>query len=201
MQNQNVLSDFLFVNMGALQRTVSKIVLVILGIGLLVATAKVKIPLPPSPVPITLTTFAVLSIGASYGARLGFVTIAGYLAIGMLGFDVFANSSDANGGLEYMLGGTGGYLVGFLLASIFLGWSAKRGWDRSPMKMAAAMLAGNALIYIPGLLWLRDFANSWAQTLDWGFWPFLVGDGLKLALAAIIFPATWKLVRSMREQS
>lgn len=199
MVNDSVLTDFLQPKSGTLTRVISKTLLVVFGIGLLVATAKVKVPLWPSPVPITLTTFAVLTIGASYGAILGVATITGYLFLGLLGLDVFTNSSNALNGLEYMIGGTGGYLFGFLLASFFLGWSAKRGWDRSPVKIAAAMLAGNILIYVPGLIWLRGVAESWAQTLEWGFWPFLVGDGLKLALAAIIFPAIWNIVASVRQ--
>ena len=99
---------------------------------------------------ISLGTFAVLTIGAAYGPRLGLVTILGYLAIGALGFDVFAGSSAEKHGLAYMLGGTGGYLVGYLLAMLALGFAARRGWDRSVPGMAAAMLVGNVLIYVAG---------------------------------------------------
>src|SRR5687767_11211187 len=97
-------------------------VLVVLGIVALTLAAKVAVPLWPSPVPITLGTFAVLTIGAAYGPRLGLATILGYLAIGALGFDVFAGSSAETNGIAYMLGGTGGYLVGYVLATLALGY-------------------------------------------------------------------------------
>jgi biotin transport system substrate-specific component len=175
-----------------------RIALVVVGIAALTIAAKIKVPLPGTPVPVTLGTFAVLSIGAAYGARLGLVTMLGYLAIGAAGFDVFAGSSAEKNGLAYMAGGTGGYLAGYLLATLALGWAARQGWDRKVGLMALAMLAGNALIYLPGLLWLRGFADSWAQTLDWGITPFLIGDALKLALAALLFPAVWKLIGQAR---
>lgn len=179
-------------------RLAKQAVLVVLGIAALAIAAKIKFPLPPSPVPVTLGTLAVLSVGAAYGPRLGLVTILGYMLVGALGFDVFAGSSAEKAGLAYMMGGTGGYLLGYVLATLALGWAARAGWDRSVVRMGAAMLVGNALIYVPGLLWLSGFAESWAQTLDWGITPFLVGDALKLALAAVLFPALWKLVGNAR---
>lgn len=177
---------------------VKQVALVIAGIALLALTAKIKVMVPPSPVPITLTTFAVLTIGAAYGPRLGFVTVLGYLIIGALGFDVFAGSSAEASGLSYMMGGTGGYLAGYLLATLALGWAARAGWDRSVGRMALAMLIGNALIYVPGLLWL-GLLYGWDQPiLAWGLTPFLVGDAMKLALAALLLPAAWALVGRAR---
>lgn len=184
--------------------------LVIAGIAALAVAAKIQVQMWPSPVPITLTTFAVLTIGAAYGPRLGLVTILGYLLIGALGFDVFAGSSGETNGLAYMLGGTGGYLVGYALAGAALGWAARRGWDRSVGLMALAMLIGSALIYLPGIAWLHyligsaglfdpaAFGSVWDQTLAWGVTPYLIGDALKLALAALVLPALWKLVGSAR---
>ena len=121
-------------------------------------------PVWPSPVPITLGTFAVLTIGAAYGPRLGLVTILAYLAIGALGFDVFAGSSAEKNGLAYMLGGTGGYLVGYALAVLVLGFAARRGWDRSVPGMAAAMLVGNVVIYAAGLAWLTSWSPAASST-------------------------------------
>jgi len=192
-----VLTDLLGASEGAALR-LRQAVLVVLGVAALAIAAKIRVPMWPSPVPITLGTFAVLTIGAAYGARLGLVTILAYMAIGALGFDVFANSSAEKNGLAYMLGGTGGYLLGFVLATGFLGFAARRGWDRSVVKMALAMLVGNALIYVPGLLWLHQFTTGWAQTLQWGFTPYLIGDAIKLALAALLFPAIWKLAGRAR---
>ena len=186
-----------------------RLVLVALGIAALAIAAKISVPMWPSPVPITLGTFAVLTIGAAYGPRLGLATILGYLAVGALGFDVFAGSSADKTGLAYMLGGTGGYLVGYVLATLALGVAARRGWDRSVGGMALAMLAGNLLIYIPGALWLNHlivgglfdptkFGSAWEQTMAWGVTPYLIGDAIKLALAALVVPGLWKLVGSAR---
>ncbi len=172
--------------------------LVAFGVAALAVAAKIKAPIWPSPVPITMGTFAVLSLGAAYGARLGLVTILAYLAVGALGYDVFATSSAESNGLAYMLGGSGGYLLGYVLATAALGFAAARGWDRSVWRMALALLVGNALIYVPGLVWLHQFTSGWAQTLEWGLTPFLIGDALKLALAAALLPACWKAVGAAR---
>jgi biotin transport system substrate-specific component len=169
--------------------------MVVLGIALLAASAKVQVFLPGNPVPITMGTFGVLTIGAAYGARLGLITVLGYLALGALGASVFAGQE---AGLTYMMGGTGGYLIGYALAAAALGHFARRGWDRSIAWMALAMLIGNVLIYLPGLLWLHQFASGWAQTLEWGITPFLLGDALKLALAALLVPGLWKLLGRAR---
>ncbi|MEL6280009.1 MAG: biotin transporter BioY [Pseudomonadota bacterium] len=96
---------------------VKRVALIVVGVAALAIAAKIKVPMWPSPVPITLGTLAVLSIGAAYGPRLGAATLVAYLLIGALGFDVFASSSAEKNGLAYMLGGTGGYLAGYLLAS------------------------------------------------------------------------------------
>ncbi len=175
---------------------VKQAALVAAGIAALAVSAKIMVPMLP--VPMSMGTFAVLTIGAAYGARLGLVTIFGYMLIGMLGFDVFAKSTAELNGFEYMMGSTGGYLVGFVLATIALGMLAARGWDRSPVKMAGAMLIGNALIYLPGLLWLGALYGFDKPILAWGLTPFLVGDAVKLALAAVLLPALWKLVGRAR---
>ena len=177
---------------------VKRIVLVVAGIFALAIAAKIKLPIPPSPVPVTMGTFAVLTIGAAYGPRLGLITIFGYMLIGALGFDVFASSSAEVNGLTYMMGGTGGYLVGYVLATLAMGYLARIGWDRNVFKMGASMLISNALIYIPGILWLA-YLYTWEKPiLEWGLTPSLIGDGMKLALAALIVPALWKLIGSAR---
>lgn len=172
--------------------------LILGGILAIAVLAKIRVPIWPSPVPITMQTFGVLLIGAAYGPRLGLATMAGYLAVGALGFDVFTSSSAELNGLAYMAGGTGGYLAGYLLATLVLGLAARRGLDRRVPALAAGMLLATALIYLPGLLWLRGFAEGWGQTLTWGLTPFLVGDALKLALAALLVPAAWRLVGDAR---
>ncbi|MCO4848880.1 MAG: biotin transporter BioY [Yoonia sp.] len=177
-------------------RLAKQAALVLVGIAALAIFAKIKVPM--FPVPITMGTFAVLTIGAAYGPRLGLATIIGYMLVGALGFDVFAGSSAEASGLTYMIGGTGGYLVGYVLATCALGMAARAGWDRSVGKMALAMLIGNALIYIPGLIWLGQLYGWDQPILAWGLTPFLIGDVLKLALAAVLVPGLWKLLGNAR---
>lgn len=193
--NDKVLTEAFGPSEGTALR-IKQVALVILGIIALAIFAKIKIPMWP--VPITMGTFAVLSIGAAYGPRLGLATIVGYMIIGALGFDVFATSSAEANGLTYMMGSTGGYLVGYVLATLALGFAARAGWDRSIVLMAVAMLIGNAMIYLPGVAWLGQL-YGWDQPIvAMGLTPFLLGDALKLALAAIAVPALWKLVGAAR---
>ena len=177
-------------------KLIKQAILVVAGIVALAVFAKIKVPMWP--VPITMGTFAVLTIGAAYGPRLGLATIMGYMIVGALGFDIFAGSSAEKFGLEYMMGGTGGYLVGYVLATLALGWFARAGWDRARGNMAVAMLVGNALIYIPGLLWLGTLYGWDKPILEWGLTPFLVGDAIKLALATLIVPGLWSLIGRAR---
>lgn len=194
MQNR-VLSDLLNSD-DKLTLRARQVLMVTVGILLLAVAAKIKVPMWP--VPITMGTFAVLAVGAAYGARLGLVTILGYMIVGALGFDVFAGSSAQAYGLTYMMGGTGGYLVGYVLATVVLGALAQRGWDRSVGWMALAMLIGNAVIYLPGLAWLGQLYGWDKPILQWGLTPFLLGDAIKLALAAVLLPAVWKLIDRAR---
>ncbi len=193
--NKAVLAEVFGPSAGTALR-VKQAVLVLVGITLLAVAAKISIPMIP--VPITMGTFAVLTIGAAYGPRLGLVTILGYMIVGAAGFDVFAGSTAESNGLTYMMGSTGGYLVGYVLATLALGFAASKGLDRSVIDMAAAMLVGNALIYVPGLLWLGTLYGWDQPILQWGFTPFLVGDVLKLALAALLVPAIWKMIGNAR---
>lgn len=169
-----------------------KAALVVVGVFYLAVFSKIVVPMWP--VPITMGTFAILSLSAAYGARLGLFTIGAYLFVGALGFDVFAGSSSGVQGIAYMMGPTGGYLFGYILAALLMGALAQKGWDRSPLKMAVAMLLGNAVIYVPGLLWLGAIYGWDKPILAWGLYPFLVGDLVKLALAAMMLPAAWKIV-------
>jgi biotin transport system substrate-specific component len=190
------LAEAIFPQTGLALR-VKQLVLVAAGIAALVLAAKIKIPM--FPVPMTMGTFAVLSIGAAYGTRLGLATILGYMMIGALGFDVFAGSSAEVSGLSYMMGSTGGYLVGYVLAVVALGALARKGWDRARGKMALALVIGNGLIYVPGLIWLTVLYGLEAPILSWGLTPFLLGDVVKLALAALLLPALWSLVGRARK--
>jgi len=168
------------------------VTLAILGTLLLTLSAKVQVPFYP--VPMTMQTFVVLVIGMAFGWRLGGATLLLYMAEGAAGLPVFAGTPEKGIGLAYMLGGTGGYLIGFVMAAAICGWLAERGWDRRLVTTAAAMLIGNIVIYLPGLLWLGTLFGWDKPIFEWGLTPFLLGDLTKLALAAIVLPAAWKLV-------
>jgi biotin transport system substrate-specific component len=176
-----------------------QVALLILGVVALTIAAKIRVPMWP--VPITMGTFAVLTIGAAYGARLGGVTLLAYLALGALGLNVFAGTGEGASGLAYMAGPTGGYLLGYLVAAVVMGKLAERGWDKSVASMAGALLLGSAIIYAFGLPWMAHlFAaeKGMAWVMQWGMTNFLLGDALKLVLAAMLIPAAWKLVGSAR---
>jgi biotin transport system substrate-specific component len=162
-------------------------------IGSLLIWQAAKIQIPFYPVPMTMGTFAVFVIGMAYGWRLGTATVLLYLAEGLMGLPVFAGTPEKGIGLAYMLGGTGGYLVGYVLAAASVGILAERGWDKNILTSALAMLIGNVFIYVPGLLWL-GILHGWDKPIfQWGLTPFLFGDFTKLALAAVLMSLTWKV--------
>jgi len=121
------------------------------------------------------------------------------MLIGALGFDVFAGSSAEVSGVTYMMGGTGGYLVGYVLAVLALGALARRVGTGRGAKWLWPMVLGNVLIYVPGLIWLTVLYGVDAPILAWGLTPFLLGDLVKLALAALLLPALWSLVGGARK--
>ena len=163
--------------------------LVVLGSLLLWASAKVSVPFWP--VPITLQTFAVLLIGLSFGARLATATLALYLCQGAMGLPVFQGTPEKGVGLIYMMGPTGGYLLGFLLAAALAGWLADRGAGRRIVPAIGAALIATALIYLPGVLWLGSVVGWDKPVLELGLYPFILADVLKALLAALIVSATW----------
>jgi biotin transport system substrate-specific component len=165
------------------------VLLAVLGSAIVAVAAQVNIPMQP--VPLTLQTLAVLAIGGAYGSRLGAATLALYAIEGAAGLPVFA---EMKSGLATIAGPSGGYIIGFILAAGLVGWLAERGWDRNIVKMFAAMLAGAIVLYIPGLVWLHQFTSGIAQTYEWGLGPFILGDLIKAALAALGFPAAWHLL-------
>lgn len=159
------------------------------------AAAQVSIPLPFTPVPVTGQTFAVLLTGALLGSRLGASSLLLYLAEGAAGLPVFALGRS---GLATLLGPTGGYLIAFPVAAFVVGWLAERGWDRQILATALAMAVGNVVIYAGGVSWLTRFAGGLAQTVQLGMLPFLIGDFVKLVLAAVLLPAGWAFVSRTR---
>lgn len=169
------------------------VILVFAGSVLLTVAAKVQIPFYP--VPMTMQTFAVLGLGMALGWRMGATAVLFYLAQGAAGLPVFSGTPEKGIGLLYMAGPTGGYLFGFVLAAAACGWLAERGWDRKVLTTALAMLIGNAVIYVPGVLYLGVLFGWDKPILEWGLTPFLLGDLAKLALAAAVLPAAWQLLK------
>src|SRR5690349_19108546 len=167
------------------------IVLALVGSLLLTASAKAQFPMWP--VPMTMQSFVVLVIGMAYGARLAGVTVALYLLQGALGLPVFAGTPEKGIGLAYMAGPTGGYLAGFLLVAVLMGWLAERGWDRKALPSLAALTIGTVLLFVPGVAWLAVLIG-FEKALQTGLVPFLLGAVLKLALAAAVLPLAWKAV-------
>jgi len=165
----------------------------ILGSLILWASAKVSVPFWP--VPMTLQTGAVALIGAAYGWRLGFGTVVLYLAEGAAGLPVFEGTPEKGIGLAYMMGTTGGYLIGFAFAAAVVGRMAERGFDRNPLWLFWAMLVGDAVVFTLGLLWLGSVIGWDKPLLEYGLYPFVLGDLVKLALAACIVSAGARLVR------
>ena len=171
----------------AAQGWVAPAVAVVVGTLLLWWSARISFNVPYSPVPVTGQTFAVLLIGATYGSRLGAVTVLAYIAQGLVGLPVFANGGS---GWAWLSGPTGGYIFGFAAGAFVVGWLAERGWDRKPQTAALAMVAGNLAIYALGVAQLQRFVG-WENVWAGGVEPFLVGDAVKIALAAGLLPAAW----------
>ena len=168
--------------------------LVIAGSLLIALSAQLAVRLPFTPVPITAQTLAVLLTGALLGWRRGVAAVLLYLGEGLAGLPVFAGGGAGPG---HMAGPTGGYLIGFLLAAFTTGWLAERGWDRRFGTTFLAMLAGNVLLYVPGLLWLAQFVGA-DKVLALGLYPFIIGDLIKVLIAAALLPAGWKLLSRSR---
>lgn len=166
--------------------------------GSLAIAISAKIHVPFYPVPMTMQTFAILALAMAMGSRLGLATVALYLFEGAIGLPVFSGTPEKGIGLAYMMGPTGGYLLGYLPAAFIAGWLSERGWDRNVLTTALAMFVGNVLIYVPGLLWLGALFGWDKPILAWGLYPFVLGDLAKLALAACALPAAWSLLGRAR---
>jgi biotin transport system substrate-specific component len=172
------------------------VLLVLGGAGFVALAAQLEIHLGFTPVPITGQTFAVLLVGASLGAVRGTASLALYLLVGMIGAPVY---SGGEGGVEWVTGATGGYLIGFVVAAGLTGYLAEQRWDRRFSSSVAAMLTGNVLIYLFGLPWLAaKIDTGFEGTLEAGLYPFVFGDLFKLYLAGALLPGAWRLVQRFK---
>lgn len=165
------------------------VLLLAVGVGFITLTAQVRIPVPGSPVPITGSTLGVLLVAAAYGARMGSATVGAYLLVGVAGAPVFQNGG---AGMAALNGATGGYLIGFLAASWIVGELAESRWDRVPWMAVLAMVIGNVVIYACGVTHLSGIIG-WENVWSKGVQPFLIGDAIKIAIAAGVLPAAWRL--------
>jgi biotin transport system substrate-specific component len=163
----------------------------VFGVCLLTLSAKTQVPFWP--VPMTLQTLVVLMLAMAYGPALGVGTVAAYLLAGAAGLPVFAGTPERGIGLVYMMGPTGGFLLGFVLAAWLAGMLAARGWDRSFRKCAAAMLAGHVVIFLAGLAWLATLVGA-AKAIEVGLLPFLAASLVKIGLGAALMPLIWRAI-------
>jgi biotin transport system substrate-specific component len=162
------------------------------GAALIILASRVAIPIPGNPVPFTLQNLGVLIVGGSLGLRRGGLAGLLYLALGFVGLPVFAQG---RGGHEIILGATGGYLVGFAIAAALVGRLAELGWDRRLGGAIGATALGTAVIYVVGVPWLAlETGMSAGDAVAKGLLPFVVGDTVKLLVAAVAFPAAWWVV-------
>ncbi len=164
--------------------------LILAGSLLIALSAQIAIRLPFSPVPVTGQTFAVLLVGVLLGSKRGTLSLIAYLAEGAAGMPVFAGGAF---GAAYMTGPTGGYLLGFVAAAYAIGWLAEHGWDRHTVTAALAMVIGNAVIYACGVTWLSTYLGV-EGAISAGLTPFIAGDVVKIALAAALLPAGWRII-------
>lgn len=167
--------------------------LILIGTALIALCARVAFYEPGNPVPYTLQTFGVLLTAGALGFRRGVAATTLYLALGALGLPILAEGKH---GVEWILGASGGYLVGFIAASALVGRLAELGWDRSILGAIGAMALGSLVIYAVGVPWLAfaAFGGDLALAFEKGMRTFLLWDGIKLLLAAAAFPAAWWFV-------
>jgi biotin transport system substrate-specific component len=168
------------------------LLLVMAGSLLLTISAKVQVPFYP--VPLSMQTFVAIGLGLALGPVRGTAAVVFYLMQGAAGIPVFAGTPQQGIGMAYMMGPTGGYLLGFVLAAFVAGLFARIGFDRNPVTAMVAALVAGAVIYLPGLAWLGLFTGYGETLLAAGLYPFLLGDVAKALLAALVFPAVWKWV-------
>jgi len=166
--------------------------LVVAGTLLLTLSAKTKVVL--GPVDMNLQTMVVPMIAAAFGLRLGVATLVLYLAQGAMGLPVFQSTPEKGIGIAYMMGTTGGFLAGFVVAAAIVGWAADRGWASNPFKLFGAMMAGEVVVMAMGFAWLATLIGSTAAW-QFGVAPFIVTDLVKVALAAAVVPAVWALFK------
>lgn len=181
---------------GDAAKLASNLATVVLGTLLITICAKISVPVWP--VPVTLQSFAIVALSAAFGLRIGVATVALYLLEGAFGLPVFATG----GGLAYLAGPTGGFLLGFLVLAAIVGYAADRGASGKPLTLFATMVGAEALLLVIGFVWLLtlsgqagwiDQNNVVASAFAGAIQPFIIWDILKMALAALTVTGLWSL--------
>ena len=168
-------------------------VLVLAGVLLTAALAQLSVPVPGSPVPITGQTLAVVLTAAALGPVRGVSVQAVYIVSALVGLPFY---SEASGGFDAVFGATGGYVLGFLPAAYLIGLAARHGADRDPLKALPLFAAGQLVVFAVGVPWLAVSAGMSAEAaVAAGFTPFVLGGLVKAAVAAVLLPGAWTLVR------
>ncbi|MEM9732556.1 MAG: biotin transporter BioY [Pseudomonadota bacterium] len=172
-----------------LNRTVTNIALVVVGTAIMALAAKIQVPF--FPVPMTLQTLAVFAISAAYGRNLAVATMLLYLAQGAMGIPVFAGPE---AGIAYMMKGTAGYLVGFVVAAAIIGEAADRGLSQRPFTMFGVIVAADVVVFALGFAWLSTLIGA-EKAWQFGVVPFVLGDLFKIAIATAAIALGWKVLK------
>ncbi|UUP19931.1 biotin transporter BioY [Nitratireductor thuwali] len=181
-----------FVGRNVVATLLGEALILIAGTILLTASAKAQVPFYP--VPMTLQTLVVVALGLFLGPVRGSGIVIAYILQGLAGYPVFAGTPPAPSGLAYVAGPTGGYLAGFAISAFAAGWLARKGYAKTIPGAVTVAVVANALIYIPGLAWLGVFTGYGERLLMAGFYPFLLGDLVKSAIAGLLFIAASMVV-------
>ena len=156
--------------------------------------SQIRFFLPDNPVPVTMQTFGILLVGGLYGPRLTLLSIFSYMIIGIIGVPVFQSH---NGGIDYFFGVTGGYLIGFIFASVIISILSNSGLKKG--LSIWAMIIGNLMIYVTAIVWLSVYDFGWPEKgklFSQAVYPFLIGDFIKLILASLSINILWKLSKT-----
>ncbi len=169
-----------------------KILCILVLTWIIALSAKVRIVLPYTPVPLTMQTFTVLFLSMLLGKNRSVIVILVYIIEGICGLPVFSKGA----GIGYLLGPTGGYILGFIVAGYVVGWLSEKGADKNFFTAVSAMVIGNLIIYFFGLTWLTILLNTNIdKILVLGMFPFLLSDFIKIIFAGILLPTGWKLLK------
>ncbi len=177
--------------------------LVLTGVALVALLAKVSFFI--GPIPITGQTLGVIVVGAALGARRGAASLSAYLLAGLAGLPVFAGPVAGPG---YVLAPSFGFVIGFIPAAFVAGWFAERAWDRRPMLAFAGFVTASIIPFLIGIPYLAiifamvlDLPVTWTSVLEAGLWPFILPGLIKAAVAALLVPVAWALVRAVDRRS